>query len=518
MKGGNKKRVPKDLISNGEIVGLGSRKISQETCKKFNYQVATYKGKPVQVAPYYDKDGNLVAQKLRTKDKKFSVLGNFPKALPFGSQAWPIGGRKLVLTEGEIDAMSIAQLWDCKYPVWSIGCGADKPFDDFGKPLPMTGISKYIAKYSEFFKAFDEVVLCFDQDDPGQRSAEVAAKIIGHRARIARLPLNDASEMIQAGRGKELIDAVYKAQPYRPEGMLSFGDLKDKVRETPGYGHSWPWPELTEMTYGIQSHYIYTFGAATGAGKSDILAQVAQHLNKEHRLPVGLFMMENEPREVAMWLASKQAGKLLHTPEGYDEEAFEKAWGELDSSADIFIYDSFGLNEWGPVAEHMEYLYHTYGVKHFIVDNLSSFSAAAMEDERKTLELIMGEMSSLVTKYGLTVFLVSHLNTPDGKPHEEGGRVTARNLKGARGISQWSHGIIGLERDQQHEDREVRHTTTVRILKLRRFGWKTGECTWLKFDEETGLLVQTDNPEQGPDEYGFQDEKEEDGQPGESDF
>ena len=41
---------------DGIVEALPSRKIDSETCKKFNYQTGTYKGKPVHIANYYDKN------------------------------------------------------------------------------------------------------------------------------------------------------------------------------------------------------------------------------------------------------------------------------------------------------------------------------------------------------------------------------------------------------------------------------------------------------------------------------
>ena len=102
----------KDLIQGGEIRALAARKITEETCRKFNYRVGqTADGTTVQIAPYYDSDRNLVAQKLRPKDKSgMFVAGKLSDALLFGQQLWSPGGRKIVVTEGEIDALTVSQV------------------------------------------------------------------------------------------------------------------------------------------------------------------------------------------------------------------------------------------------------------------------------------------------------------------------------------------------------------------------------------------------------------------------
>jgi twinkle protein len=55
--------------------------------------------------------------------------------------------------------------------------------------------------------------------------------------------------------------------------------------------------------------------------------------------------------------------------------------------------------------------------------------------------------------------------------------------------------VIGLERNQQHEDPEIRNTTTVRILK-NRYAGLTGAACWLKYDNFTGRMSETSKPKE----------------------
>ena len=66
-----------DLVLDGETNALPKRKLSEETCKFFGYKLASVNGKPCQVAPYHDKEGKLVAQKLRFPNKEFQTRGDF---------------------------------------------------------------------------------------------------------------------------------------------------------------------------------------------------------------------------------------------------------------------------------------------------------------------------------------------------------------------------------------------------------------------------------------------------------
>jgi twinkle protein len=98
----------------------------------------------------------------------------------------------VVVTEGEIDAMTVSQLQGNKWPVVSIPSGAQSA-------------KKAIANNIEWLSAFEEVVLMFDMDEPGTRSRRVRAAVPPGKCKVASLPLKDANEMLDGGRGPEVI-------------------------------------------------------------------------------------------------------------------------------------------------------------------------------------------------------------------------------------------------------------------------------------------------------------------------
>ena len=106
----------------------------------------------------------------------------------------------------------------------------------------------------------------------------------------------------------------------------------------------------------------------------------------------------------------------------------------------------------------------------------------------------MTKLRSLVQETGIGLFLVSHLKRPNGsKGHEEGAQVSLAELRGSAAIAQLSDMVIGLERNQQHEDEQTRNTTTVRVIK-NRFAGLTGASCWLYYDKTTGRMRETSMP------------------------
>ena len=73
----------------GHTLDIPARGLTKDICKKYGYQVATYNGETCHVANYRDLEGELVAQKLRFKDKRFQCKGA-PNVF-FGQHLWPNG-------------------------------------------------------------------------------------------------------------------------------------------------------------------------------------------------------------------------------------------------------------------------------------------------------------------------------------------------------------------------------------------------------------------------------------------
>lgn len=483
----------------GEFVPLKARAITEETCRKFGYMVGTYKGARVQIAPYYDYDGNLVGQKTRDADKDFRFLGESSDAMLFGQQLWSKGGRRVVITEGEIDAMSVSQVQNNRWPVVSVPGGAKTA-------------RKALAKHLEWLNSFEEVVIMFDQDEvhtkpdgteyyPGQdAAAECVSLFPPGKAKVAKLPRKDPNEMLVAGEGDQIVTAIYQAQTYRPDGVVTLGDIKEKLLKPVEWGLPW-WSEtLTKLTYGRRYGELYAFGAGTGIGKTDWLTQQIVYDVTQLQQPVGLFFLEQQPEETGRRVAGKLAKRRFHVPDdGWTQDELVGAIDQLEASGKLFLYDSFGSTEWDRIRETMRYLCHSEGVRIFYLDHLTAL-AAAEEDERKALETIMAEIGGLVKELDCMIILVSHLATPEGKPHEEGGRVMIRHFKGSRAIGFWCHYMFGLERDQQHENEALRSITTFRVLKDRYTGQATGQVIYLGYDSSEGALFETELP---PEDEGF---------------
>lgn len=493
VEGPSQSKIPEGFLQ-GHYRSLSSRGIQEETCRKFGYRVAkSSKGRMVQVADYRTPDGSeLVAQKVRTKDKDFWVKGSMKHAGLFGQHLWRDEGRMVVVTEGEIDALTVSQLQGNKWPVVSLQNGA-------------SSAKKAIAKAGQWLSGFEKVVLFFDNDEPGRQAAVQAAQALPPgKAYIARMSdFKDPNEALQAGKGKLVIDALWGAKAYRPDGLVSIEEVTEDILKTTEWGLPWWSKSLTEATYGRRECELYAIGAGTGIGKTDFFTQQIAFDIRELGQSVGVISLEQPVAETCKRIAGKMVGRQFHVPDaGWTEDELKEAVGRMTGK--VLLYDHFGETDWDVVKGHIRYMASVAGIKLIYLDHLTAM--ADPSNERETIEHIMKEMSGLAQELKIIIHFISHLATPEGKPHEEGGRVMIRHFKGSRSIGFWSYFMIGLERAQQAEDLEEQQTTTLRILKDRYTGKSTGTTISLGYNQVTGIIFEKDPNDpfedtSGPDDF-----------------
>lgn len=489
-------RVSKECIpfEDLEEVSLTKRCISKDTCSKFKYFSTVYKGKPCQVACYYDDSGNIVGQKLRFPDKSFAILGSISNRL-YGSQLWA-SGKKIVITEGEIDCLTVSQLQGNKWPVVSIPNGAQ-------------AAKKAIEANLEYLDKFDEVVLMFDMDEPGRKACEECAKVLpAGKAFIANLPLKDPNECLLEGKGSDVIQAIWNAKPYRPDGIVAGTDLYEKcVTDIDDLKDSveYPWKALQNKTKGARHGELYVFTSGSGMGKSTILRELEYYFGVLRGELCGIVALEESTRKTGLELMSIHLNKrLILDPEGADEDERSRAFKATIGNGRFFLYDHFGSLDSNNLLSKLRYMIVSLGCKRIFLDHVSIVVSGMDNDEdggeRKAIDKLMTNLRSLVEETGATMFVVSHLKRPEKKGHEEGAQVSLSQLRGSGAIAQLSDIVIGLERNQQGNNPNV---LTIRVLKNRHSG-ETGVSGQLYYNTETGRLEEYEEGEECP----FEDESE----------
>ena len=455
---------------------LVSRGINEETCRKFGYGIGNLSGQPVQIAQYRNNEGAITAQKIRTKAKTFSILGEGRGLGLWGQHLWASKGRMVVVTEGEIDALSVSQIQGNKWPVVSLSQGA-------------AGASKTIKNSLEWLEGFESVVFMFDSDEPGQKAAvECSLLLSPGKAKIATLPLKDASEMLKAGREKELISAIWSSKTYRPDGVVAGEEMWDRI-VADGHKESieYPWMGLNEKTYGIRQGEVVTLCSGTGQGKS-LVCREWQHWLMGKGNKVGIIALEENICQSAQALLGIHMECPPHRWEeaNISEDQKRKAFKETVGSGRCVLYDHWGSLDSTNLLNRIRYMARGMGCTHLFVDHLSIVISGLGEgDERRMIDNLMTKLRSLVEELGVSLFIVSHLRRPEGRAHEEGSTVSLSHLRGSASIAHLSDIVLALERNQQ--DVDDGNITTIRVLK-NRYSGNTGIACRVQYSPNTGRL------------------------------
>jgi len=427
----------------------------------------------------YHSDGNLVGYKVRKLPKNFTSIGKVRGGL-FGQHLYT-GGRRLVITEGELDAMAVQAAWYKKYktfyPVVSLRSASS---------------IKDLIDVRDWIRNFDEVILWFDNDDAGRIASKEAARIIGYdKIKIANSPEKDASDLWIKSPEK-VLSAIYDSVEYTPAGILTKEELWHQL-EKYNEMESVPYPEfmggLNEKLKGMRFGEITLWTSGTGSGKSTLLREIAIDLLEKTEDKIGIISLEESPAETAR----KMAGMALDKNPAKEEiplddlkSGFDKVFGNNR----VMVLDHQGSISDGSIMDFLEYMCLS-GCKYLFVDHITILASEGAEGltGNEAIDKIMNDLLGLVKKHEVWIGLISHLRKTDnkGKSFEEGKLPSMDDIKGSGSIKQISMDIIAFARNVGSEDSEERNTIKTKVLKCRYTGL-TGPSGSLYYDFNTGRL------------------------------
>ena len=478
--------------AEGEFIALTDRGISENTAKKYGVKAVTnYEGKIIKhLYPYYI-NNEIAGYKVREKNKMFVWKGTSQGTGLFGEQLFRnSGGKYLTITEGECDALATHEMMDNKWACVSIKRGAQ-------------GAVKDIRDSIEFVESFENIVLCFDNDQHGRKAARNVANIIKPgKVRIMTLPsgFKDPNAMLQHSKYTEFTKAWWEAKIYTPSGILELSSEKEKwlhreIKESLAY----PWEGLNKKLYGMRKGELVTLTGGTGLGKSSFTRELSHYLIKNTEENIGIISLEENWLKTADGIISIEANDRLYLSEKrekYTDEELSELFDKVIPKGRVFIHSHLGATAIDEIFSKLRYMIVGCECEWVIIDHLHMLVNCITEsDERRGIDQLMNRLRSLVEETGVGMFLVSHLRRAAGeKGHEQGIVVSLSHLKGSQGISQLSDCVIALERNQQADDPEEANTTKVRVLKSRYTG-DTGLACNLIYNPKTGRMLEETNEE-----------------------
>jgi len=433
------------------------------------------------------RDGVLIRWKSRNiYDKHKCQTSKDSEPCLFGWQAIPANDRSIVICEGEIDAMTWAQLG---YPALSVPNGA-------------AGLTWIEADY-DMLERFDIVYLSMDMDEAGQKVIPQIIERLGReRVRVVSLPKpwKDINEILQTGIIVPAWQYIAEAKTLDPAELKPSSFYADKVfdiftgKNKDEVGYFTPWTKVKNR-FRFRPGEVTILAGENFHGKSEGVGHISVDvMNQGGRVCAA--SLESKPER---WIANitRQASALAKNEitENYLHEVI--AW----FNDKLWVFDVVGTTKASKIIEVFRYAARRYAINFFVIDNLAKCGFA--EDDYNKQKDFIDELTDFSKQHNCHVVLVHHLN----KSQDE---TTARNksaIKGTGALTDMADNVViwwrNRPKEKQIEDHKIageevpdeilKKPDAIAIVEKQRNGEGSPPKVMLWFDSATHQFVEYKN-------------------------
>lgn len=456
-------------LINNTYQYLPWRGVNANTMAKYRTSTAVDpEGNPIEIGFRYPDE----SVKIRNLAEKTFYLKGDNKSKPnlFGADIFEPGGYSVVLTEGELDALSVHQMLGV--PALSIKNGAQSATKDVGS-------------YLEYLDKFERIYICFDNDVPGLEATQKVASLFNPlKVYIFKLHLfKDPNDYLTNNCIDEFIKSYRSAKRYIPDNVISsFSDIQEILKDKPKDPiATYPFKRLQDLTYGLFSGQAVLLKALEGIGKTEIIRAIEAHVLRTTDHNVGIIHLEENKARSIKGLASYVLDKPCHLPDtNTNEEEILEAYKKLCRRDDrLFMYSHFGSDDPNHILNTIRFLVTVCGCKLIFLDHISILvSGIEQDDERQKLDFISTRLKTLAEELDFALVFISHIN-------DQG------QTRGSRNISKIADTVIKLDRNLVAESEDERNTTWMTLEKNRMAG-NTGPAGKLFFNKNTYQVIGVD--------------------------
>ncbi|WP_336278514.1 toprim domain-containing protein [Bartonella sp. CB175] len=400
------------------------------------------------IFPFYKPDGTLALVKERlaqagaktkpTTSQCEPILFGWQALFPSAPDHHPTGhasslpNRTIVITEGEIDALSLAAYG---YQAVSVPFGGGTG-----------GKQNWIENEFDHLEPFERIFLATDMDKPGEEAAyEIANRLGRHRCYRVRLPKKDANDCLTANIDDTIIaQAFSSAQSFAPAGLRRASEYKDQViklfwpEPEECIGYTVPYPKLHDKLY-FRPAELTLWSGSSGAGKSQLLSDCIPHwIAQKSRLCLASLEMKGEQ---SLRRLTKQTGDLNQP----SKEMIEQILNFLDDG--LILYEHVGKSNIEALLDVFDYCRARYGCDQFIIDSLMRLGIAS--DDYTGQEQAIYKMVDWAILNAVHIHLVAHTRKNSLEKDVPG----TEDIKGASEIGANAFNIITIWRNRSLEDK-----------------------------------------------------------------
>lgn len=437
--------------------------------------------------PYRNRSGQVVSYKERQLPKKFLVHGDFKESVGYFGPPDCSGSSTLIITEGEHDALSVAQAQYDKYqkffPVIS---------------LPSASQVKVMLNHIDWLRSFKTVIIWMDADDAGRKAEQELAKIIGYdRVKTARHSSEkDANDVLVKHGSEAVMRCIWDATDYSPAGVVRGEQIWSALVDRKNVV-SVPYPNcldgINAKTKGMRLGEIVLFTSGTGSGKSTVIKEIVLDLLENTEDMIGLVSLEESIGDTAEKFVSMALGKNIREEE-VDETELREGFESVFSNNRLVLLDHQGSVSDDSLISKLDHLA-LLGCKYIILDHITIAVSEGVGKKtgNEAVDSFMSDLLKITKKHNIWMGVISHLRKLDikQKPFEEGNLPRVDDIKGSGSIKQISFDIIGFARNMVAETELERNTIKFCVLKSR-FTGQTGFAGTVTYNPKTLRLMAND--------------------------
>lgn len=410
-------------------------------------------------------------------NKSFSAANGFKGDELFGMNLFPAGcSKKLTVVEGEIDALSAYQMLKGSYlnPVVSLP-GANPS-------------GKLWEKCKKYLDSFEEIILSVDNDDPGNKVAQLISEIFpGKVTRMEHGQYKDANDFLQAGDAQAYKQAWWKAKKVKPDNILIGGDdFLSLYEDSPDFEYfETGIKELDEKMLGICKGYVTLIQAESGLGKTEFTRYLEWQCLTNSTYKIAAMHLEETKLRSILGLVSYKLGDNLTIKKFIEEKGREEdvkgAIKELTDSERFMLFDYDMQEGHEELVRQVRYLVAALKVDFVVIEPLQDcVTGSSSEKEGKLADLIT-QLSTLAAKTNVGIVVVAHQNS-------EGGAMYSSMITKRAAFE------ILLKRNRESEDPVEQNRTHVIIGRKNRTGLGSGKAGAVDFDLGSYMLKPVEPP------------------------
>ncbi len=511
-----------EVLELKESRAIPERKLEIDTIDHYGAKVSVSENDGVTPLAYFfpvKKEGELVGyiqRNAKNQSDRYALVGNMDYRCDLGGSDIEGRGRKLFITEGPIDALSLFQALKEKQKGTKF---ADVDPNVWYCTLGAGNAAKQIIHNKDKLKKFEEIVLVFDNDKstPAQKKAgevrgmdavEEISVNLGLNVKYVALPLKDCNDMLKAGRGLELAEmALFKAQLYTPELISIVEDIEaeyDIVSEPLKAGYPLEFlPKFSEKLGGIRHNEMTVILAPSGTGKSTLCKQIACEMVFKQNEKVACFFLEEDVKKlkqsfVAMDNKVSLARYRQNPDQWISKEDRMASLEKMRSKVMFYDCDKAGLIDIKSMVSMIRYCA-LNGAKHIFFDHLSFAVAGQSEyNDTKLLDMLMADLALVPRAFPVHIWLVAHINRESiksFKPEVDEDKniiypywlpIAKESGRSSAALEQCTWNLITLEPEIINENKEYGRKRIV-VHKAREHG-NTGVCDIIDMNKRTGLF------------------------------